>query len=252
MPRLQPAVHNAFCNLCEAKIFGERYKCTNCPNFDACTSCFSNLGEKHPGHTFVRVHQQIDYIAKYPPRSMHHATCDNCKKGIIGPRFKCKHPDCPDYDLCEDCEALPIPVHPNTHPLLKMKIPTLHSSSQPPLEEKDTEMEDGSDSTLSTITIRPPDYDAFEFATSAAWPRAVSVILSSQDARDMIKQRQEELMQRWTQARGDNLPSDAYDYLTYSHGIAWPKAIVESTSEANFLLIRRRFLDIMAVSGANL
>jgi len=31
------------------------------------------------------------------------------------------HPDCPDFDLCENCEALPIPVHPLTHPLLKLR-----------------------------------------------------------------------------------------------------------------------------------
>lgn len=33
------------------------------------------------------------------------------------------HPECPDYDLCENCEALPIPVHPALHPMLKIKIP---------------------------------------------------------------------------------------------------------------------------------
>ena len=33
------------------------------------------------------------------------------------------HPSCPDFDLCQDCEALPIPVHPPVHPLLKMKTP---------------------------------------------------------------------------------------------------------------------------------
>jgi next-to-BRCA1 protein 1 len=34
------------------------------------------------------------------------------------------HPDCPDYDLCADCEAHPIPQHPVDHPLLKMKTAT--------------------------------------------------------------------------------------------------------------------------------
>ena len=33
------------------------------------------------------------------------------------------HPECPDYDLCEDCEAFPIAVHPSNHPMLKMKTP---------------------------------------------------------------------------------------------------------------------------------
>lgn len=30
---------------------------------------------------------------------------------------------CPDFDLCETCEAHPIPVHPSTHPLLKLRTP---------------------------------------------------------------------------------------------------------------------------------
>ena len=35
------------------------------------------------------------------------------------------HDTCEDFDLCENCEALPIPVHPISHPLLKMKLPTV-------------------------------------------------------------------------------------------------------------------------------
>ena len=31
------------------------------------------------------------------------------------------HADCPDFDLCQNCEALPIDVHPAAHPMLKMK-----------------------------------------------------------------------------------------------------------------------------------
>ena len=33
------------------------------------------------------------------------------------------HPDCPDYDLCQNCEALPIAVHPPTHPMLRIRTP---------------------------------------------------------------------------------------------------------------------------------
>lgn len=45
------------------------------------------------------------------------------------------HPGCPDFDLCSDCEALPIPVHPLNHPLLKIRtsdtvIPTIHRIGQ--------------------------------------------------------------------------------------------------------------------------
>lgn len=45
------------------------------------------------------------------------------------------HPDCPDFDLCASCEAHPIPVHPSTHPMLKMKtsdavVPTVYRVGQ--------------------------------------------------------------------------------------------------------------------------
>jgi next to BRCA1 gene 1 protein len=31
------------------------------------------------------------------------------------------HPACSDFDLCANCEALPIRVHPIEHPLLKIQ-----------------------------------------------------------------------------------------------------------------------------------
>lgn len=34
--------------------------------------------------------------------------CDSCNKPISGIRYKCTHPDCPDFDLCADCEADPV------------------------------------------------------------------------------------------------------------------------------------------------
>ena len=50
------------------------------------------------------------------------------------------HPECPDYDLCENCEAFPIAVHPSNHPMLKMKtsdtaIPTVYRVGQTSLIE---------------------------------------------------------------------------------------------------------------------
>lgn len=46
------------------------------------------------------------------------------------------HPECPDFDLCQDCEALPIPVHPIMHPFLKLKhkdtfIPNFRDKGEP-------------------------------------------------------------------------------------------------------------------------
>jgi len=45
------------------------------------------------------------------------------------------HPLCPDFDLCANCEALPIPQHPENHPMLKIKksetvIPTVYRLGQ--------------------------------------------------------------------------------------------------------------------------
>lgn len=54
-----------------------------------------------------------------------------CSKRICGIRYKCMHPTCPDYDLCANCESMPIEVHPANHPMLKMRdrdtvIPTVY------------------------------------------------------------------------------------------------------------------------------
>ncbi|KIK70603.1 hypothetical protein GYMLUDRAFT_253953 [Collybiopsis luxurians FD-317 M1] len=130
----QPVVHHASCNLCESRIRGERYKCMDCPDYDTCSQCFVITEEQHPRHSFVRISLPDDYIRRDKDAQGHRATCDSCKRQIFGIRYKCMHQDCPDFDLCQDCEALPIAVHPVTHPMLKMKnistiIPAVHRSN---------------------------------------------------------------------------------------------------------------------------
>jgi len=49
---------------------------------------------------------------------VHRAICDNCQAPIVGIRFKCMQ--CADYDLCEQCE--PLPVHPG-HSFMKIAKP---------------------------------------------------------------------------------------------------------------------------------
>ena len=46
------------------------------------------------------------------------------------------HPDCPDFDLCEACESKPFSAHPDTHPLLKTRVP-LRIDAQVTLEAAD-------------------------------------------------------------------------------------------------------------------
>ncbi|KAJ6575392.1 hypothetical protein B0H19DRAFT_1254950 [Mycena capillaripes] len=121
----QPAVHYATCNLCDSRIRGDRYKCADCPDFDTCSNCFSITREQHPHHAFVKLANASDYIRRENPMPpVHMVTCNGCSKPVYGIRYKCMHPDCADFDLCESCEAFPIPVHPDNHPLLKMRSPS--------------------------------------------------------------------------------------------------------------------------------
>lgn len=118
--------HNASCDGCQGRIKGIRYKCLDCPDWDACGSCFESLDEIHPHHSFVKIHRKEDYIMKARAgRQAEHprVVCDNCQHGISGARFKCMHPECRDFDLCASCESSPNRTHPMDHPLLKMVIP---------------------------------------------------------------------------------------------------------------------------------
>ncbi|KIP11681.1 hypothetical protein PHLGIDRAFT_10460 [Phlebiopsis gigantea 11061_1 CR5-6] len=103
-------------------------KCLNCPDFDTCQACFAITPEHHPGHGFVRVGNTDALMLRDILRShvVHSARCNECNQPIRGTRYKCLHEDCPDYDLCQGCEAIPIAVHPLTHPMVKLKVPETH------------------------------------------------------------------------------------------------------------------------------
>ncbi|KAJ7936370.1 hypothetical protein B0H13DRAFT_1589672, partial [Mycena leptocephala] len=128
-------IHPATCDLCGSGICGVHYKCTDCPNFDSCSGCFGVTPAQHPHHSFVRLAKASDYIRREVPEAqVHHAICTVCSISISGVRYKCMQ--CPDFDLCEDCEALSIPVHPDTHPMLKMRsastvVPAVYRSPSP-------------------------------------------------------------------------------------------------------------------------
>ena len=139
------AAHNANCDMCDSKIIGIRHKCTACPDYDVCESCFTIVAEQHPRHAFVKVRDPADLMVRpfhLSGKTVHHARCDGesmivnrrksiadvygslaCGHQINGARFKCLHPSCPDFDLCENCEALPIDAHPSAHALVKLRQP---------------------------------------------------------------------------------------------------------------------------------
>lgn len=113
---LSGTVHTGVrCDGCSCfPIVGTRFKCSVCPDYDLCERC-----EKVVDHP--KDHALIQYRVALDPEVVHHGIeCDGCGVSPIrGPRFKCQV--CPDYDLCQACEAKGL--HPSNHPMLKMKVP---------------------------------------------------------------------------------------------------------------------------------
>lgn len=70
--------------------------------------------------------------------------CDSCNKPIYDIRYKCTHSDCPDFDLCADCEADPVSyakgrkigAHDySTHYMLKIRQPISRFSDGRPVRD---------------------------------------------------------------------------------------------------------------------
>ena len=135
-------LHNATCDLCSSGIKGVRFvsaiyavrnlvsysdqKCLDCPDFDVCSSCYAIVPAQHPGHGFARLREPTDLKLPSIPLDVHCAGCNSCGNVIRGTRYKCMHPSCKDFDLCANCEALPIPVHPIAHAMLKIRQPSVY------------------------------------------------------------------------------------------------------------------------------
>ncbi|KAH7104900.1 hypothetical protein BKA62DRAFT_652614 [Auriculariales sp. MPI-PUGE-AT-0066] len=131
-------VHRARCDLCNRSIAGSRWKCLDCPDWDACAECQSMLISRHPRHRFVRIDDPSQLLGAANTQhdavgQPHSSTCDACDQPIHGVRYKCMHPNCPDYDLCAICEALPANIHPEDHPFLKLKSPNMTVPLPPPI-----------------------------------------------------------------------------------------------------------------------
>lgn len=124
--------HNATCNLCNKGIFGIRWKCTACIDFDVCSACKVNTSSTHPFHRWIKIKTSDALSSGVRPSDwqLHrNIICDGCDEAIVGPRFKCIK--CPDFDWCHSCESDPTMHHgkpeEETHLFLKINKPLPHT-----------------------------------------------------------------------------------------------------------------------------
>jgi len=80
----------------------------------------------------ITIECPVEYIVQEPHEqeasstptvTVHSAYCDTCRNTIVGVRYKCAN--CPDFDLCETCEAKHCeePLHDRDHLFLKITRP---------------------------------------------------------------------------------------------------------------------------------
>ncbi|ORZ26475.1 hypothetical protein BCR41DRAFT_348372 [Lobosporangium transversale] len=124
--------HPAKCDMCNQKIcYGTRYKCIVCPDYDLCQKCRPFARTQHKGHSFMPIDfpGQVNISVDKTPHPG--VVCDGCNEDIFGVRYKCGN--CPDYDLCGNCEASPSFVHDPDHLFIKIRKP-INSQSMSPLQ----------------------------------------------------------------------------------------------------------------------
>lgn len=160
--------HEVSCQLCDEKIWGDRWMCKECPTWNLCERCI-NLAlvdnEVHPGHTMVRILQPYDVVRLVPTQVQRRSklfmplleiqlhpdeTCSTCESSIIGVRYECAVRECRRKHVvfCQDCEARPINAHPPSHPLIKYKMRKKDSMKVDSM--KDSSKKVGSISRLAT------------------------------------------------------------------------------------------------------
>ncbi|CAG0899057.1 unnamed protein product [Darwinula stevensoni] len=118
------------CGSCRGPVRGSRYKCLQCRDFDLCATCEAS-GTKHSHHSFIRLPSRISVVPlTLDLDGITSVMCDECKRNVVGRRYKCLH--CRNYDLCLRCEAaskhrnhrmLRIPFRPQVQEEVTLHIP---------------------------------------------------------------------------------------------------------------------------------
>ncbi|KAM0366573.1 hypothetical protein ACHAO7_006056 [Fusarium culmorum] len=123
-------MHHAICDGCDQNIFGIRYKCLDCPDWDYCDNCIKTVKISHPNHRFAPIYESLIDFRRRAPAAVHIGICCDgplCNgrnaypSYIRGTRYKCAI--CNDLDFCANCEASPDNKHNVTHPLIQFKTP---------------------------------------------------------------------------------------------------------------------------------
>lgn len=142
-PPISTARHDAWCDRCDQMIFGIRYKCATCEDFDYCSVCIAFAALEH-GHRFdaiingnTRLLRPLDawrITGRDPTPAVvsgtsgtmafrHEARCDICGLNPIkGTRFKCA--ECPDWDVCQGCLEKSFVRHPE-HTFIRVSDPSI-------------------------------------------------------------------------------------------------------------------------------
>ncbi|KAL1421082.1 hypothetical protein MTO96_023509 [Rhipicephalus appendiculatus] len=106
------------CDDCgEDGIFGTRWKCLLCCDYDLCNSCYTE-GEHNQEHAFLKLNKPGGIATRAPPKktttrsqlsyftpgdvTFDGISCDSCgRENMVAPLWKCDV--CANYDLCTFC-----------------------------------------------------------------------------------------------------------------------------------------------------
>lgn len=164
------------CDFCDKLLDKSlQYKCLDCPNYDICPECFEYRNDIHYGHNFVRIVDRARDTTHYQAAPVIHNSiyCDgiNCLTSnqlVVGVRYKCLV--CDDYDLCESCEVDPNSGHDQSHPMIKIKVPALHSSIERLANISKATVNITQPSVLETLrksqTSSAPNFETFDASSS--------------------------------------------------------------------------------------